>query len=198
MDAHYVVSSATPMLVPLVCAIGAVISAGRARRRGAPAGETLEIWMRWWFRGAIAVGAAIVGVSFLIAPDFMATTIGFVIANDFQREIAFANLGFALSAVLAVRLGFGARAAVTAGYAVFMWGATVGHIWQSVVLGDHAPGNTGGILVYDVVIPAVALVLVAVQWRTRSSARSGRTRAARRRTSPAAPATRSARPQAAC
>ena len=42
---------------------------------------------------------------------------------------------------------------------MFLWGATIGHLYQWFANGDHAPGNGGGVLVYDVLIPAVMIIL---------------------------------------
>ncbi len=160
MDIEYASQLLSPLIVPIVVAIGATIVVARSRRTQRPEGWALEVWIRWWFYGAMAGGAIIVGLSFLVAPRFMAASLGFDLADDFQREVAFSNLGFALSAILAVRLGSNARLAVVAGYMLFLYGATFGHLFQQFARGDTAAGNTGGILVYDVVIPAVALGLV--------------------------------------
>jgi hypothetical protein len=42
---------------------------------------------------------------------------------------------------------------------MFLWGAVVGHLYQWFAAGDHAPGNTGGVLVNDILIPAVMITL---------------------------------------
>lgn len=42
---------------------------------------------------------------------------------------------------------------------MFLWGAEFGHLYQWFANGDHAPGNTGGVLVYDLLIPAVMIIL---------------------------------------
>lgn len=42
---------------------------------------------------------------------------------------------------------------------MFLWGAAIGHVHQWFANGDHAPGNTGGVLVTDVLLPAVMIVL---------------------------------------
>ncbi len=42
---------------------------------------------------------------------------------------------------------------------MFLWGAVIGHVYQWFANGDHAPGNTGGVLVYDLLIPAVMIAL---------------------------------------
>ncbi|MEU0090541.1 DUF6790 family protein [Kribbella sp. NPDC006257] len=42
---------------------------------------------------------------------------------------------------------------------MFLWGAVIGHVYQSFANGDHAAGNTGGVLIYDLLIPALMIVL---------------------------------------
>ncbi|MFI5774584.1 DUF6790 family protein [Streptomyces sp. NPDC051658] len=49
--------------------------------------------------------------------------------------------------------------------AAFLWGATIGHVYQWFANGDHAAGNTGGILANDVLIPAALAALAALAAR---------------------------------
>ncbi|WP_068747040.1 DUF6790 family protein [Tsukamurella pseudospumae] len=155
---QYLIHSATPVLFPVIAVIGASI---RSARRP---GRRLETWQRWWLTWA-GVGAAWVGISFLVAPDMMAHEIGFPIGNPFQFEIAFTNLGFAAMAlVLAFRYPE-FRLMYGVGYAIFLWGAAFGHLFQWFAHGDHQPGNTGGILVVDIMVPAVIIVLALLDRR---------------------------------
>lgn len=159
---RYGIQSATPLIFPLLTAIGAAFRARQVRRAG---GAVLETLIRWWLGGAVFLGAATVGVSFLLIPDYMAGSIGFPNGKPFQFEIAWANLGFALMGLLCITFRPGARLVTGLGYATFLWGATYGHIDQYMVGGDHEAGNTGGILVYDVAIPLVLIVPVLIQER---------------------------------
>jgi hypothetical protein len=158
----FAISVLTTCLVPGVAAIGAAVRSRRSQDR-------LATWRRWWFVGAMGVGAGLVAISFLVAPVAMARTIGFGTADDFQREIAFANLGFALAAVLSLRADARGRLAVAAGYAVFLWGAIIGHVYEAVAHGNRGSGNVGGILLYDLAVPLVALLLVRAELRTASA-----------------------------
>ena len=116
---------------------------------------------------AAGLGAAWVGVFFLIAPDTMANEIGFPAGNPFQFEIAFTNLGFAAMAFVLVRRHREFRLAYGVGYAIFLWGAAFGHLDQWFAHGDHQPGNTGGILIVDVLVPA-AIIALAIADRRRA------------------------------
>ncbi|BCK67499.1 hypothetical protein Srufu_014520 [Streptomyces libani subsp. rufus] len=72
----------------------------------------------------------------------------------------------------------GRRAPVPRGHAdglaaaAFLWKAAIGHVYQWFAHGDHAAGNTGGILANDVLIPAVMIALAARDVRRAGSGRS--------------------------
>lgn len=154
----YLVVTATPLVVPVISALGALVAVARARRQD-PSADAVAIWTRWWFYGAMGVGGVAVFLSYLLAPGYMAGLLAFGVSVPFEHEVGVANLGFAVGSVLAVRRSAEARVVVAWAYGVFLWGATIGHVYESLAHGDAAPGNTGGILVYNVALPVVALVL---------------------------------------
>ena len=152
----YLAQTALPLLWLLVAAVGALI-----RTRHSPSRQaTLETWQRWWAIGALGCGSLWMVISFLAIPDVMATAIGFN-RTPFEFEIAFANLGLAVMAFRAASPNASARERVTIGLGagMFLWGAVIGHLYQWFANGDHGPGNTGGVLVYDLLIPAVMIIL---------------------------------------
>ncbi|MGW3289174.1 DUF6790 family protein [Streptomyces sp. NPDC001002] len=159
----YLAQSAFPMTWLLVAVIGALIrtrhsTSGRAR---------LETWQRWWAIAALGCGSLWMTISFVTIPDTMATAIGFD-RTPFEFEIAFANLGLAVMGFRAASPSASARERITIGLGagMFLWGAVIGHLYQWFAQGDHAPGNTGGVLVYDTLIPAVMIILA---WRSQRS-----------------------------
>lgn len=149
----YFAQSAFPLVWILVPAIGAYLRA----RHVTSARERLEIWQRWWAIGAFGIGSLWMTVAFLAFPDVMATAIGFP-RTPFLFEIAFANLGLAIMGFRAASASARERITIGLGGGMFLWGALAGHIYQWFA-GDHAPGNTGGVLVNDLLIPAVMIVL---------------------------------------
>jgi hypothetical protein len=153
-NVEYLAQSAFPLVWTLVPAIGASV---RARHATSPR-ERLEIWQRWWAIGALGFGSLWMTVSFLAVPDVMATAIGFN-RTPFMFEIAFANLGLAVMGFRAASASARERITIGLGAGMFLWGAVVGHVYQWFAGGDHAPGNTGGVLVYDVLIPAIMIIL---------------------------------------
>ncbi|WP_326948824.1 hypothetical protein OG439_08545 [Amycolatopsis sp. NBC_01307] len=150
----YLAQSAFPLVWILVPAIGAYVRG----RHAASARERLEIWQRWWAIGAFGIGSLWMTVAFLAFPDVMATAIGFP-RTPFLFEIAFANLGLAIMGFRAASASARERITIGLGAGMFLWGALVGHVYQWFANGDHAPGNTGGVLVNDLLIPAVMIVL---------------------------------------
>ncbi|MBK3567714.1 DUF6790 family protein [Streptomyces sp. MBT62] len=169
-NASYLAKTALPMLWLLVAVTGALI---RTRHSPSPQAR-LETWQRWWAIGALGCGSLWMTVSFLGIPDTMATAIGFR-RTPFEFEIAFANLGLAVMGLRAASSSATARERVTVGLGagMFLWGAVIGHLYQWFAHGDHAPGNTGGVLVYDLLIPTVMIVLARRQQRFAAIERTG-------------------------
>jgi apolipoprotein N-acyltransferase len=165
-NVSYLARSAFPVVWILVPAIGAFV---RARRVTSPR-ERLEIWQRWWAIGAFGIGSLWMTVAFLVFPDVMATAIGFD-RTPFLFEIAFANLGLAVMGFRAASASPRERITIGLGGGMFLWGAVVGHVYQWFANGDHAPGNTGGVLVNDILIPAVMIILAVRSQRLAATPR---------------------------
>lgn len=162
----FVAETSVPAIWVLLAAVGATIHSTRSTTL-----TRLEIWQRWWAVVALGGGSAWMTVSFLFAPEMMTTAIGFN-QTPFVTEIAFANLGLAVAGFRALRAG--PRERITTGLmaGMFLWGAVLGHVYQSVAHGNFSPGNTGGVLVYDLAIPAVMIILAARNRRTNAGMRT--------------------------
>ncbi|MGW4828797.1 DUF6790 family protein [Amycolatopsis japonica] len=160
----YLAQSAFPLVWMLVPAIGAFL-----RARHAPTTrERLEIWQRWWAIGALGFGSLWMTVAFLAFPDVMATAIGFE-RTPFLFEIAFANLGLAVMGFRAASASARERVTIGLGAGMFLWGALVGHVYQWFANGVHSPGNTGGVLANDLLIPAVMIILAVWSRKLRAA-----------------------------
>ncbi|MFG1798202.1 DUF6790 family protein [Nocardia sp. NPDC049149] len=156
----YLAQTAFPLIWPLIAVVGALIRTRHSPSRAA----ALETWQRWWAVAALGCGSLWMTIAFLTAPDVMATAIGFN-ASPFQFEIAFANLGLAVMGFRAVSATARERITIGLGAGMFLWGALIGHVYQWFANGDHAPGNTGGVLVCDLLFPAVMIILARYSQR---------------------------------
>ena len=158
----YLMQTAVPLIWLLVATVGALI---RTRHSPSPRAR-LEIWQRWWAIGAMGCGGLWMTISFVTIPDVMATAIGFE-RTPFMFEIAFANLGLAVMGFRAASPSASSRERITIGLGagMFLWGAVLGHLYQWLANGDSAPGNVGGVLVYDLLIPVVMIALAVAAQR---------------------------------
>jgi len=155
-DMTYLAQSAFPLIWILIAVVGALIRTRHSHSRQA----ALETWQRWWAVAALGCGSLWMTIAFVTVPDVMATAIGFT-RTPFQFEIAFANLGLAVMGFRAASSSATARERITIGLGagMFLWGALIGHVYQWFAHSDHAPGNTGGVLVCDLLFPAVMIIL---------------------------------------
>ena len=94
-------------------------------------------------------------------------TAGFIGWADspFQREVGFANLGFAVLGFLAFRGSFDMRVAAVVGIGCFLLGAAGVHILEIQRTGNLAPGNAGVILYTDILVPLIGFALLYLQHR---------------------------------
>ncbi|MEQ3551391.1 DUF6790 family protein [Pseudonocardia nematodicida] len=147
----------TLFVVGLVAA-GISIAVHRRERTAATVTGALLDWFLFF---SVGVSFAYNAVLHSFFGDFTASVIGWP-QSPFQLEVAFASLGFALVGFLAFprRAHIGVKLAAVLGVTPFLWGAAGGHIYQLVVFGNHAPGNSGAILWSDLLLPAFGLIAV--------------------------------------
>ena len=85
-------------------------------------------------------------------PELSAKSIGWA-TSPFQFEVAVANLGMGLAGVIGFFKGRDFALAVAITVTVFLWGAAWNHIQQILFQSNFSPGNSGSILITDLVIP---------------------------------------------
>jgi hypothetical protein len=94
--------------------------------------------------------------------DRVADSIGWPRGNPFQFEVGLANLALGVLGVFAPGYDRDWWLAAIVAFAVFYFGAAIGHIRQAVTERNFAPGNVGGVLLFDVAAPALLIVLYLV------------------------------------
>ena len=105
----------------------------------------------------IGISGLWAGLFHAFFPEIAAQAIGWQ-TSPFQFEVAMANLGVGIAAIIAARrksleMSLGVITVVT----VFLWGAAFGHIRQIIEIHNFAWNNAGPMLWTDILIPAVAL-----------------------------------------
>jgi hypothetical protein len=152
-----------PLFIPIAVTVGSVIHVSRTRDRRP--GRAAELVLLWFFGGAVGVGGLVVTASHVFFADATAEQIGFPTGNPFQFEVAMANFALAVLGLMCLRVRGRFWEATAIGFAVFYWGATLGHFIELVAHDDDAPYNAGPILITDIGVP---LVIVFALWRLRT------------------------------
>ncbi len=146
-------------LVAFIAAIGFALLSGFVVRKH-PALGWAEQFFRWI---ALAMGAT--GIYAFIThaffPEQAAAAIGWQ-NSPFQFEVAVANLGFGVIAILAFSASFGFRLAAVIGNLCWLWGDAAGHIYQMVASHNFTIGNAGSWFWLDIIYPGAALILLLV------------------------------------
>lgn len=114
----------------------------------------------WMLLLPVGLGALWAFTGHAFYPDRVSRFIGWA-PSPYEFEVAVANLGIGVSAVLAFRAGWGFRAATVTFTSCFLLGAAFGHVRQMLATGDFAPGNAGAVFWLDILLPTTCLVLLA-------------------------------------
>lgn len=131
-----------------------------------PPGAAAETVLRWFMFFGIGVTYFYNFVCHVFFGQAIAKFIGWA-QSPFQAEVGWASLGYAVLGFMSFRPNRALRVGTVAAVACFMLGAAVGHVYQIVTVHNLAPGNAGGMLWYDVLLPLFGFFLL---WKTRRSA----------------------------
>jgi hypothetical protein len=123
----------------------------------------------------ISIGiASLVGfVEHVFFADSIAANIGWVAGSPFQQEVAFANLAIGILGITCVWLRGNYWIATVVAATTFLWGDAYVRITDIVVHGNYAPGNAGGALYNDILVPLIVIVLLAAYARTAKMVKEG-------------------------
>lgn len=148
---HYVIAAIPIALYLLSLALGLLgIDLAFASAELSP----LAQWMLFLSLGFQSLWAAF---AHAVYTERVASSIGWP-ASPFQHEIAGANLGIGLGAVMAAILGPAAAWAIFFVAAGFLWSAAAVHIVSMVRSGNFAINNAGPIFWWDVLTPLTLLI----------------------------------------
>ena len=123
-----------------------------------------ELLLLWYLGVGIGVGSLFSGFVQVISPEIVAQSTGWGY-SPFLREVGFANISYGILGLLAVRFrNFWAPAIIA--YAVFMWGAAAGHIYEIQQNANLSVGNAGTVLYLDILMPLFLIILLLVYQKT--------------------------------
>jgi hypothetical protein len=118
--------------------------------------------------------ASLIGfVGHVFFADSVATNIGRATGSQFQLEVGFANLAIGILGITCISLRDNYWVATVIAATIFLWGAAFGHITDIIVHGNYATGNAGGALYDDLLVPLIAIVLLAAHVRTARTVKEG-------------------------
>ena len=119
--------------------------------------KMLEPILQWMLSLGLGVPSLWAAFSHAMFSDRVAQSIGWA-PSPFQKEIAGANLGIGLGAIVASLLGPEAAWAMTVMAAGFLWSAAAVHVTDMVKRRNFAINNAGPIFWWDILTPLTLLI----------------------------------------
>jgi hypothetical protein len=142
----------------VVALVAAALEIRRSRNEPAAMPATEILWRDLVFYG-VGLSFAYFGTLHAFFQPLVAPSIGWQ-PSPFEWELAWAEYGVALIAILSRGRGAEMRLAATLVFAVFSFGAAAQHIEQIACCQNFAPGNAGTILwIGDIALPLALLIL---------------------------------------
>jgi len=164
-------SEILPLVFLAVALIGAAVQIVW-KRQGMTLAQGAGIVLIWFFAVEVGLGGLWAFIGHTLFADQVAASIGWPAGNPFQQEVALTNLAFGILGLLSIRQPRPFQLATIIGYAIFMIGAGVGHLYQVVALGNLSPNNTGAVLYLDFGIPLLLFVLYLISGRGSTQGRA--------------------------
>ncbi|MDQ6823303.1 MAG: hypothetical protein M3Z07_02265 [Candidatus Eremiobacteraeota bacterium] len=168
------------ILLFVLAIVTSVLKLRRAGRRRIVATAAYVFWGEILFYG---VGLVMLW-AFLFHAFFQhiaASSIGWQ-PSPFEWELAWAELGLAIVAMLALYRGFEMRLAATVAFVILASGAAIQHVHQLRCCHNYAPGNAGLVLWFNDIFVSLTVLVLAFASRDayeRQSSRRNLTRGAR-------------------
>lgn len=130
----------------------------------------MEVLLLWFLGFGIGVGSIFSGLAQVLSPEMVAQSVGWP-NTPFLREVGFANISYGILGLISIKYRSFWTPTIIA-YAVFMWGAAIGHIYNINQTGNLAAGNAGTVLYLDILMPILFIILLLVYHKTKDVADS--------------------------
>ena len=127
----------------------------------------------------LVIGAGVSGMVAFVGhafyADSIARSIGWQPGSPFQFEIAVTNLSYGVLGLMCIWIRGPFWLATGVGNSVLLLGCNYGHLYDAFAKGNYALNNYGLINVFEIVWPALVLVLLVPYMRSWASERAART-----------------------
>jgi len=135
--------------------------------------RVIEVFLLSFLVISIGIASLYGFVGHVFFADTTAANIGWAAGSPFQREVGFANLAIGFLGITCIWLRGNYWIATVIAATIFLWGAAYGHIMDIIVHGNYAPGNAGGTLYNDILVPLITIILLAAYVRTARKVKEG-------------------------
>ena len=160
------------VLLFVVAIVTSIVKLRRAARRRVVTTAAYVFWGEVLFYGVgLVMLWAFVFHAFF--QQIAASSIGWK-PSPFEWELAWAELGLALTAMIALYRGYEMRLAATIVAVTFATGATIQHVHQIRCCHNFAPGNAGLVLWFNDIFVSLVVLVLAFASRDAYERQSGR------------------------
>jgi hypothetical protein len=120
-----------------------------------------------WYFVIIICGVSILRnfIGHFFLSDAVADSIGWATGSQFQIELAFYHLGVSLAGLIAIWLRNNLVIGLAIIKIVFGLGAAYVHLKDIIFANNFSPGNTGSILLGDILIPGIFIALLILIYK---------------------------------
>jgi len=154
---HTILSNLALVLI-VIAIVVAILKLRRAKSHRTVMSPVYTLWGELLFYG-IGLGFLWAGIFHAFFQQVAASSIGWQ-PSPFEWELAWAEFGVAIIALMSLGRGYDMRLAATIVFFIFSAGATIQHINQMLCCHNYSPGNAGTILwINDIALPLVLLYL---------------------------------------
>ncbi|HOX22223.1 MAG TPA: hypothetical protein PLL10_02070 [Elusimicrobiales bacterium] len=113
----------------------------------------------------VGISGTMAGLGHIFNGPEIARKIGWEPGSPFQFEVGMHDFAWGVLGLLSLRYKGGFRAATALGWSIFLFGAGLGHLRETLQKGNYAPYNFG-MIAPDLVIPAILLTLLFLRRKT--------------------------------
>lgn len=116
-----------------------------------------EILYRWFILLPVGITAIYVFLMHIFFPQHVSSIYGWQM-SPYQIQMAMANLGYGITAILSFKASYHFRLATVVGVTFWLWGNAVGHVYQIQVLHTLSPDKAGSWIFTDMFVPIILII----------------------------------------